>query len=198
MTRSIRPFLRPALALALAALVPPLLSACAPLIVAGAVGGAALVATDRRSTGAQVDDTSIETKVGGTLTSRYGERVHITTTSYNGNVLLSGEAPDAAIVADAVALARSTDRVRAVYNEVAVAPNADLAARTNDSYTTSKVKARFVEANKFSATHVKVVTERGVVYLMGVVSRAEADAAAQIAATTSGVTRVVRLFEITG
>jgi len=194
MTRS----LRPALALALLALVPPLLSACAPLIIAGAVGGAALVATDRRSTGAQVDDTSIETKVGGTLVSRYGERVHITTTSYNGNVLLSGEAPDAAIVADAVALARGTDRVRNVYNEVAVAPNADLAARTNDSYTTSKVKARFVEANKFSATHVKVVTERGVVYLMGIVSRAEADAAAQIASTTSGVTRVVRLFEITG
>ena len=194
MTRS----LRPALALALLALVPPLLSACAPLIIAGAVGGAALVATDRRSTGAQVDDTSIETKVGGTLVSRYGERVHITTTSYNGNVLLSGEAPDAAIVADAVALARGTDRVRNVYNEVAVAPNADLAARTNDSYTTSKVKARFVEANKFSATHVKVVTERGIVYLMGIVSRAEADAAAQTAATTSGVTRVVRLFEITG
>ena len=180
-----------------AALALPVLSGCAALVV-GAVAGGALVATDRRSTGAQLDDTSIETKVAATLESRYGNRAHIATTSYNGMVLLSGEASDSAIAQDAVALARSTDRVRNVYNEIAVMPPTDLSTRTNDSYTTSKVKARFVEANKFSATHVKVVTERGVVYLMGVVSRGEADAAAQIAATTSGVTRVVRLFEITG
>ena len=194
MTRSFAP-LPLAFALALAA---SLLSACAPVIVAGAVAGGALVATDRRSAGAQLDDTTIETKVSGTINSRYGDRAHIVTTSYNGNVLLSGEAPDSAIVEDAVKLARSTERVKAVYNEVAIQPPTDLSTRTNDTYTTSKVKARFVEANKFSATHVKVVTERGIVYLMGIVSRAEADAAAQIASTTSGVVRVVRLFEITG
>ena len=187
------------ISLALAALLTAsLLSGCAPVLVAGAVAGGALIATDRRSTGAQVDDTSIETKIATTLNSRYGDRAHIATTSYNGNVLLSGEAPDAAIANDAVALARSTDRVRNVYNEIAIQAPTDLSTRTNDSYTTSKVKARFVEGNKFSATHVKVVTERGIVYLMGIVSKAEADAASQIAATTSGVTRVVRLFEVTG
>ena len=179
-----------------AALALPLLSGCAALVV-GAVAGGALVATDRRSTGAQLDDTSIETKVAATLESRYGNRAHIATTSYNGMVLLSGEASDSAISQDAVAIARGTDRVRNVYNEIAIMPPTDLTTRTNDSYTTSKVKARFVEANKFSATHVKVVTERGIVYLMGIVSRDEANAAADVAATTSGVVRVVRLFEIT-
>ena len=185
--------------LALAALLAaPVLSGCAPVLVAGVVAGGALVATDRRSAGAQLDDTTIETKVATTLNSRYGDRAHVVTTSYNGYVLLSGEAPDSAIVDDAVALARGTERVRGVYNEVAIQPPTDLSTRTNDSYTTSKVKARFVEANKFSATHVKVVTERGIVYLMGIVSRTEANDASELAATTSGVVRVVRLFEITG
>ena len=192
MTRS--PLARLALAALLAV---PLVSGCAAVLV-GAVGGAALVATDRRSAGAQLDDTTIETKVGTTLASRYGDRAHIVTTAYNGNVMLTGEAPDSAMVDDAVALARGTERVRAVYNEVAIQPPTDLATRTNDSYITSKVKARFVEANKFSATHVKVVTERGIVYLMGIVTRDEANAAAELAATTSGVVRVVRLFEVTG
>jgi osmotically-inducible protein OsmY len=190
----------PLAALALVAVVaaPPLLTACAPVVIVGAAAGAALVATDRRSTGAQLDDQTIETKVATTLASRYGDRAHINVTSYNGIVLLSGEATDSAIVSDAVALATGTDRVRSVHNELIVAPPTDLSARTNDSYVTSKVKTRFVEANKFSATHVKVVTERGVVYLMGIVSRAEADAAGEVASTTTGATRVVRLFEVTG
>jgi osmotically-inducible protein OsmY len=180
-----------------AAFALPVLSGCAAVVV-GAVAGGALVATDRRSAGAQLDDTTIETKVASALNSRYGDRAHISTTSYNGMVLLSGEAPDSAIADDAVAIARGTDRVRQVYNEIAIMPPTDLSTRTNDSYTTSKVKARFVESNRFSATHVKVVTERGIVYLMGIVTRDEANAAAEIAATTSGVVRVVRLFEITG
>ena len=188
----------PLAALALAVLAGPLITACAPIIVAAGVGGAALIATDRRSTGAQLDDQTIETKVATEAATRYGDRLHLNVTSYNGIVLLSGEAPDSAIVGDVVALARGTGRVRTVYNEMVVAPTTDLSARTNDSYITSKVKTRFVEANKFSATHVKVVTERSVVYLMGIVSRGEADAASEVAATTSGVTRVVRLFEITG
>lgn len=193
MTRS--PFAALLLSAVLAA---PVLTGCAPVIVAGAVAGGALVATDRRSAGAQLDDTTIETKVATTLNQRYGDRAHISTTSYNGMVLLSGEAPDSAIADDAVAIARGTDRVRGVYNEIAIMPPTSLSTRTDDSYITSKVKARFVEANRFSATHVKVVTERGIVYLMGIVSRDEANAAAEVASTTSGVVRVVRLFEITG
>jgi osmotically-inducible protein OsmY len=189
----------PTLAALLAALLAgPLLSACAPIIVAAGVGAGALIATDRRSTGAQLDDTTIETKLTTEAGTRWGDRIHLNVTSYNGNVLLSGEAPDSAIVDEIVALARRTDRVRTVYNEMLVAPTTDLSARTNDTYVTSKVKTRFIEANRFPATYVKVVTERKVVYLMGIVSRAEADAAAEIASTTSGVERVVRLFEITG
>ena len=178
--------------------LPPLLTACAPVIVAGAAG-AALVATDRRSAGAQLDDQTIETKILTTVAGRYGDTVHFNVTSYNGVVLLTGEVPDAAVRADIYALARGTDRVRSVHDELVVGPNTDLGARTNDSYVTSKVKTRFVEASdKFSATQVKVVTERGVVYLMGLVTRAEGDAAAQIASTTSGVVRVVKLFEYVG
>ena len=178
--------------------LPPLLTACAPVIVAGAAG-AALVATDRRSAGAQLDDQTIETKILTTVASRYGDTVHFNVTSYNGIVLLTGEVPDAAVRADIYALARGTERVRSVHDELLVGPSTDLPARTSDSYVTSKVKTRFVEASdKFSATQVKVVTERGVVYLLGLVTRAEGDAAAQIASTTSGVVRVVKLFEYVG
>lgn len=177
--------------------LPPLLTACAPVIVAGAAG-AALVATDRRSAGAQLDDTTIETKIVTTVAGRYGDAVHFNVTSYNGIVLLTGEVPDAAVRSDIYALARGTERVRAVHDELVIGPPTDLSARTNDSYITSKVKSRFLESDKFSATQVKVVTERSVVYLMGLVSRVEADAAAQIASTTTGVARVVKLFEITG
>jgi osmotically-inducible protein OsmY len=181
------------LAAALAAAAVPL-SGCVPLIAAGAAG-AALVATDRRSAGAQLDDTTIETRLATEIASRFGDRAHVNVTSYNGVLLLTGEVPDDKARADVVAMTRATPKVRAVHDELVVGPTTDLGSRTNDSYITSKVKTRFLEAKTFSATHVKVVTERGVVYLMGLVKRAEADEAAKIAATTSGVLRVVRVFE---
>ena len=170
-------------------------SGCVPLVVGAAVGGTALVATDRRSVGAQADDEAIELKYAQSRSNRFGDAVHVNVTSYNGVVLLTGEVPDAATKAALAELARTTDRVRRVHDEIAVRPPTPMSERTNDTYITSKVKARFVEQNKFSATHVKVVTERGVVYLMGLVRPEEADAAAQIAASTSGVVRVVKLFE---
>ena len=115
---------------------------------------------------------------------------------YNGIVLLTGEVPDEAARDAMATLARSTDRVRGVQNELQVTPPAPLAERTSDAYLTSVVKTRFLEANdKFSATHVKVVTDRSVVHLMGIVKRTEADAAAAIAASTKGVARVVKVFE---
>jgi osmotically-inducible protein OsmY len=173
-----------------------LLSGCVPLVVAGAAAGTALVATDRRSVGAQADDESIELKVGNNIGTGYGDRVHVNVTSYNGIVLLTGEVPEQGLVATIGEIARTTAKVRRVHNELVVAAVSPVGSRTNDSYITSKVKSRFVEANKFSATHVKVVTDRQVVYLMGLVKRDEADAAAQIASTTSDVVRVVKLFEI--
>ena len=172
-----------------------LLAGCAPILVAGAVGGAALVATDRRSTGAQVDDEAIELKISNNVGTGFGDRVHVNVTSFNGIVLLTGEVPTPDLVASIEQIARTTPKVRRVVDELAVIPVTDLNARTNDTYITSKVKARFVEANKFAPNHVKVVTERQIVYLMGLVTHAEADTAAQLAATTSGVTRVVKLFE---
>ena len=160
------------------------LTGCVPVIVAAGVGGATLVATDRRSVGAQADDEAIELKIANEVAARYGETVHVNATSYNGIVLLTGEVPDQGAYASIGNIAASTDRVRSVHNDLAIGPLTPLSARSNDTFITSKVKARFVEANKFAANHVKVVTERGVVYLMGIVRRDEADSAAQIASTT--------------
>ena len=160
---------------------PMLLTGCVPLLVAGAVGGTALVASDRRSVGAQADDEAIELKVGNNIGTGYGDRVHVNVTSYDGIVLLTGEVPTEDLVKTIGDIARSTAKVRKVDNEITVGPVASDGSRTNDSYITSKVKARFVEANKFAPNHVKVVTERQVVYLMGLVRREEADTAAQIA-----------------
>jgi osmotically-inducible protein OsmY len=172
-----------------------LLSGCVPLVIAGAAGGAALVVADRRSVGAQTDDEAIELKMANNIGAGYGDRVHVNVTSYNGVVLLTGEVPTPELKRSIEDIAKSTAKVRTVHDELAVGPVSSIGSRTNDSYITSKVKARFVEANKFAPNHVKVVTERQVVYLMGLVRHSEADAAAQIAATTSGVVRVVKLFE---
>jgi osmotically-inducible protein OsmY len=170
------------------------LSACVPAVVAVSAG-AVLVATDRRSAGAQVDDETIELKTADLINTRWPNDVHVNATSFNAVVLLTGEVPTATVKDEIARQVKGIERVRAVENEVVVGPVTPMSARTNDSYITSKVKSRFVESSKFSATHVKVVTERGVVYLMGIVSRDEGNAAAQIAASTTDVVRVVKLFE---
>lgn len=173
----------------------PLLSGCVPAVVAAGAGGAALVATDRRTTGAQVDDEGIELKVADGIEKKFGDKVHVNVTSYSGVVLLTGEVPDAATSTAIGDLAQRTEKVKTVHNELVVAPLTVLGQRTNDTYITSKVKSRFIEANRFPATAVKVVTERGVVYLMGIVTRGEGNSAGETAATTTGVVRVVKLFE---
>lgn len=174
-----------------------LLSACVPVVIGAAVAGTALVVADRRSVGAQADDESIELKVSNNVGGTFGDRVHVNATSYNGIVLLTGEVPNADLKAQVEQIARTTAKVRRVDNELSVGAVTSIGARSNDSYITSKVKARLVETNKVPANLVKVVTERQIVYLMGILSHAEADAAAQIAATTSGVLRVVKVFEYT-
>ena len=171
-----------------------LLQGCLPLVV-GAAGGTALVATDRRSTGAQLDDEIIEDKIVATVLQRFKGDFDINATSYNGIVLLTGEVPAEGAKADIGEIALTTPKVRAVQNELVIGAVTDLCSRSNDTLITSKVKARFVEANKFQINHVKVVTERGVVYLLGLVRRDEGDAAADIARTTSGAQRVVKVFE---
>jgi len=174
-----------------------LLSACVPIVIGAAVAGTALVVADRRSVGAQADDEAIELKIQNNIGGTFGDRVHVNATSYNGIVLLTGEVPTAELKTQVEQIARTTPKVRRVDDELAVGAVTTIGARSNDSYITSKVKARLVETNKVPANLVKVVTERQIVYLMGILSHAEADAAAQIAATTSGVQRVVKVFEYT-
>lgn len=172
----------------------PLLGGCAVALLGGAAATGVLVAEDRRTVGTMTEDQGIEIKAS----SRIGERArdaHINITSFNRMVLLSGEVPSAATREDAERIARGVENVRGVFNELQVAGNAALSSRTNDSYLTSKVKARFVDSQKFNAVHVKVVTENGAVYLMGLVKRGEAEAATEVARTTGGVHKVVRLFE---
>ena len=171
-----------------------LLNGCVPLIVGG-VAATAAVATDRRSTGAQLDDEFIEDKTVVSVLERYGRSVHVNVTSYNGIVLLSGEVPNESTKEGIADIVRGWSKTRTLHNDLVVGPLTDLSARSNDTFITSKVKARFVEANRFQINHVKVVTERSVVYLMGIVRRDEGDAAADIARTTRGVQRVVKVFD---
>jgi osmotically-inducible protein OsmY len=171
------------------------LSGCAPMIVAG-MGSAVLMAADRRSSGAQLDDQTIELKVSAAATEKFPD-AHLNVNSYNGIVLLTGEAPTAEVRGGITQIAEKTDRVRSVENEMVVGPNSDFGDRSNDTFITSKVKARLVEADKVPANLIKVVTERGVVYLRGLVTPQEGDAAASVAATTEGVLRVVKVFEYT-
>jgi osmotically-inducible protein OsmY len=170
-------------------------SGCVPLLVGGAIAGGAAVATDRRSAGAQLDDEVIEDKTSLAINERFKGDFHVNVTSFNGIVLLTGEVPAETAKADIEKLVRSTPKVRAVQNELLVGPVTSLSSRSNDSFITSKVKARFVEAAKFQINYVKVVTERSTVYLMGMVRPDEGAAAAEIARTTDGVQRVVKVFE---
>ncbi|HVR93139.1 MAG TPA: BON domain-containing protein [Casimicrobiaceae bacterium] len=171
------------------------LSGCIPLVLGG-VAATAAIATDRRSTGAQLDDELIEDKSVAQILERFkGNDVHVNVTSYNGNVLLTGEVPSDSVKTEIGEIARRMPKTRSVQNDLLIGAASNLGPRSNDTLITSKVKARFVEANKFQINHVKVVTERGTVYLLGIVRPEEGNAAAEIARTTSGVQRVVKVFE---
>ncbi len=170
------------------------LQGCFPLI-AGGVGAAVLMADDRRTAGIYVEDEAIENKGLLRIENKHSSGTHVNVTSFNRIVLLTGEAPSAEIRADIQRIVGEIPNVRAVQNELVVTPTTTYILRGNDSVLTSKVKARFVDANKFRANHVKVVTENSVVYLLGLVTKQEAETAAEIARTTGGVQRVVRVFE---
>jgi osmotically-inducible protein OsmY len=167
---------------------------CAAAVVGGAVAGGYLVGEDRRPAAVLAEDQDMEVRIKNRINDKYPD-AHVNSTSYNRLVLLTGEAPSAEAKSEIERIAREVPKVRGIYNELTVGPAAALSSRTNDAYITSKVKARFVDNGKFNPVHVKVVTENGVVYLMGIVKRPEADTATQIARTTSGVKRVVRVFE---
>ena len=173
----------------------PLLQGCFPVVAAG-VTTSALATFDRRSYGVQTDDEGIEWKVSTLVNEKLGDKAHVNYTSYNRRVLLSGEVPSEDARAEAERLTLATNNVAGVFNELTVGPASSFGDRSNDSFITSKVKSRFVDAGKFNPMHVKVVTEAGTVFLLGLVTQAEANSAVQVARTTSGVKKVVNLIEI--
>jgi osmotically-inducible protein OsmY len=177
------------------ALCVPVLAGCFGAAAVG-VGTGALMLTDRRNSETYLSDQGMELRASNRIGEKLGDKVHVNITSYNRMLLLTGEAPTEAIKADVEKLASGVPNVKSISNELAIAGPSSFGGRSNDSYITSKVKARFVDANKFSANHVKVVSEAGVVFLLGLVTQAEADAAVEIARTTGGVQKVVRVFEI--
>ncbi|MGA8513498.1 MAG: BON domain-containing protein [Burkholderiaceae bacterium] len=172
------------------------LSACAPLMIGGAVVGGVLVATDRRTSGAQLEDEGIELRATNRIREALVERAHINVTSYNRQVLLTGEVPsedDKKLAEQAVS---RVENVQKIVNELAVLGNSSLTQRSSDALVTGRVKAAFIDAKDLYANAFKVVTERGTVHLMGRVTQREATRATDIARSTTGVQKVVRIFEI--
>jgi osmotically-inducible protein OsmY len=184
------------LALAGAALSSALLSGCGALLVGGIVVGGAMVATDRRTTGAQVDDETIEVKSSSRMSETFGDRARIDTTSYNRLVLLTGEVPTADDKTRAEQVAARVPNVSSVVNEISVGPLNTFGERSKDTYITTKVKTSLVDAKDLFANSIKVTTHRGVVYLMGRVTEREATRASEVARGVGGVVKVVRVFEV--
>jgi osmotically-inducible protein OsmY len=190
MTRSRLSLLSSAIVLA------SLTSACVPLLVGGAAVGGAMVATDRRTTGTQLDDQTIEVKVKRRINELLGDKHHVNVNSYNRQVLLTGEVfedRDRDTVAQAAA---RTENVKGVVNETVKDWPSTMSARSNDSLIEGKVKATFVDAKGLPANAFSIVVERSVVYLMGRVTEAEAQQAVDLARTISGVQKVVKVLEI--
>ena len=170
------------------------LTACVPVVAGGAAAGG-LVAADRRSTGAYLEDQEIELKAESAINDNLKESVHANVTSYNRRVLITGEVSNEANKAKAESVVRPIQNVNRINNQLVIGANTPISSRTNDAYITSKVKTKFISENKFAANLVKVVTENGTVFLMGMVTHKEGDDAAEIASKVSDVKKVVKDFE---
>ena len=168
------------------------LTACVPVVAGGAAAGG-LVAADRRSTGAYLEE--IELKAEKAISDNLKENVHANVTSYNRRVLITGEVSNEANKAKAESVVRPIQNVNRINNQLVIGANSTISSRTNDTYITSKVKTKFISENKFAANLVKVVTENGTVFLMGMVTHKEGDDAAEIASKVSDVKKVVKDFE---
>jgi len=194
MTRGIR---RPAAGPLALVLAGALLAGCVPMVVGTAVVGGAMVATDRRAGGSQVDDELIQMKAGGRLDEAFPDgRVRVNVTSYDRMVLLTGQVPSDADKTTVEQVVGKIDNVRSVVNELSVGPATTLGERSKDAFVTTKVKASIVDSQDLFANSIKIVTHRGVVYLMGRVTEREANHAAELARGVSGVNKVVKVFEI--
>jgi osmotically-inducible protein OsmY len=179
----------------------PFLPGCALLLATGVVSGVGAgvaVSQDRRTGGTFVEDEGIEMRGGQRISEKFGGNVHVNVTSFNRNVLLTGEVPSESIKKEIGGLVMGVENVRNITNEIAVAGISPFMSRSNDALITSKIKGRFMDAGKFQINHVKVVTENSVVYLLGLVKQHEAQSAVEIASSTSGVKKVVKVFEYQG
>jgi osmotically-inducible protein OsmY len=173
----------------------PLIHGCAAVALGGAAAaGGYLVGEDRRPANVMADDQTIELRAGARIGARFPD-AHVNSTSYNRLVLITGEVPTAEAKAEIDQIVRGIEGVRGTFNELQVGAIAPLSARANDAYLTSLVKSRFLDGRRFNPIHVKVVTEAGTVFLMGLVKKQEAADATELARNTRGVNRVVRLFE---
>jgi osmotically-inducible protein OsmY len=186
-----------ALALAGAALVlASALGACVPLVLGGAAVGGALVATDRRTSAAQLEDETIEFRGRSRVRDAMSGRGNVNLLSYNRQVLVSGEVPTAQEKQQVEQIVSRIENVRGVVNELALMPNSSFNQRSSDALVTGRVKAAMIDARDLSATAFKVVTERGIVYLMGRVTQREANRATEITRSIPGVERVIRVLEV--
>ncbi len=186
------------LALAAAALISalPLLQGCVPAVVGAGAAAGVMTAHDRRTTGTQADDEGLEWKAAQQIPENYKNDAHVNITAFNRRLLITGEVPSEEarnVIGERVG---KLEGVKEVFNETVVGAASSLSSRTNDSYVTSKVKARLVDEKTISANHVKVVTEAGVVYLMGIVTEREGKVAVAVTRTTAGVRKVVNLTEV--
>lgn len=198
MTRPTTTYQRRSLATATAAtlLVLTQLSGCAAPIIIGGAAATALVVTDRRSAGDQVDDKAINVKVDIEASKLLGDRLgRVSGSSYAGQVLLVGDVPSEADSQRIAATVKQIDKVKDVINRLRVAPVTELSVRTNDSWITTKVTTALINTKGVPSRTISVTTERGVVYLQGFVTKTEGDLAARAASTVPGVAEVVKLFE---
>jgi len=172
------------------------LSGCAPLVVGGAAATTAVVATDRRTAGEQVEDQAIEMKVGAEMRKLVGDKGRVNTIAYAGNVLLMGDVPTEQDKQQAEQLASKVEKVKRVYNQLRVGDITPISVRTNDSWLSTKVTTTLINTKDVPTRTIVVSTERGIVYLMGRVTEAESERAGKAAAGVAGINKVVKLFEI--
>lgn len=181
--------------LALLICLSPLLQSCIPLLIGAGVGAGVVVADDRRTSATVLEDQTIEVKARNRISEKYGDQTNVSVTSYNRFILLTGQAPTEEIKKDVAVLVLEVPGVRNIQNEIVVGGASSMTSRASDTLLTSRVKGRLAQNKDVGASHVKVVSESGAVFLMGLVTRVEADAAALTASTTSGAQRVVKVFE---
>lgn len=200
MTTSIQPAgrLKPitlALSAALTLTTLTALTACVPLVIGGAMVGGTMLAIDRRTSGAQLEDEGIELRAASRIRTNIGDRVHVNVTSYNRQVLVTGEVPNEQDKQAVGQIVTKVENVGSVVNELAILGNSTLSQRSSDVLVTGRIKAALLDSKDLVSNAFKVVTERGTVYLMGRVTPREADRATAIVRGTTGVQKVIRVFE---